>query len=283
MCAMTRRVFLMGGVSLFPFLYMEKFSLALRRYQVAIRALPPAFEGFTVLHLSDLHDKEFGSAGKDLVDLVSKENFDMVALTGDLVVGNRPRLTPALDLIAGLRAISEVPLFAVSGNHDWRLGLGAHFNDRLREAGVQVLSNCAVPLGRGKDRIWIVGVDDPVTGRNRLDRALADADSRSPRLLLSHSPQIYPQAVQYGLDLMLSGHTHGGQIRLPLLGALFVPGMGLLPPWDYGLYTSGATTLIVSGGLGESSIPLRINISPELALVTLRCSPTSQPGRPPAT
>lgn len=84
MSAMTRRAFLTGGVSFFPYLYLQKFSVAVRRYRVAIRNLPPAFEGFTILHLSDLHDKEFGDGGQDLVNLVRNERFDMVALTGDL-------------------------------------------------------------------------------------------------------------------------------------------------------------------------------------------------------
>ena len=277
MCAMTRRMFLMGGVSFFPYLYLERLSLAVRRYRVAIRALPPAFQGFTILHLSDLHDKEFGGAEGDLVGLLKQESFDMVALTGDLVTGDRPRLTPALELIAGIRAAWDGPLYSVCGNHDWRLGRGAEFNARLREAGVQVLSNSSLPLERGRDRIWIVGVDDPVTSRDRLDLALNGTDVGSPRLLLSHSPQIYPQAVSRGVDLMLAGHTHGGQIRLPILGAAFVPAMGFFPLWDYGLYRSGATTMIVSGGLGESGLPIRFNIRPEVSLVTLQCSPECRP------
>jgi uncharacterized protein len=283
MSAMTRRMFLMGGVSLFPYLYLERLSLAVRRYQVEIHALPPAFEGFTILHLSDLHDKEFGSAGEELISVLKKESFDLVALTGDLVAGNHPRLTPALELIAGLRANWEVPVLSVFGNHDWRLGRGREFGIRLAEAGVQVLSNSAFRLERGLDRIWLVGVDDPVTARDRLDLALRGTDQRSPRLLLAHSPQLYPQAVKNGLDLMLAGHTHGGQVRLPVLGAPFVPGMGFFPAWDYGLYQSGATTMIVSGGLGESGIPLRINIRPELSLVTLRSAPGHRQVPPSAT
>ena len=140
-----------------------------------------------------------------------------------------------------------------------------------------MLSNSSLALERGRDRIWIVGVDDPVTSRDRLDLALNGTDSGSPRLLLSHSPQIYPQTVSRGVDLMLAGHTHGGQIRLPILGAAFVPAMGFFPPWDYGLYRSGATTMIVSAGLGESGLPIRFNIRPEVSLVTLQCSPGCRP------
>ena len=281
MPAMTRRMFLMGGVSIFPYLYLERLSLAVRRYQVPVRGLPPAFEGFTILHLSDLHDKEFGVAGGQLLDLVRQEHCDMVALTGDLVMGEHPRLTPALNLIAGLRDIWGCPIYSVNGNHDWRLGRAAEFNGRLEEAGVRVLGNAATSLQRGRDRLWVVGVDDPVTGRDRLELALQGTADGAPRLLLSHSPQPYPQAVEQGVDLMLTGHTHGGQIRLPLVGALFVPGMGFLPRWDYGSFGSGSTTMIVSGGLGESGLPVRINIRPELAFVTLRALPMHRPDRPP--
>ena len=273
MSAMSRRVFLMGGVSVFPYLFIERVSVAVRHYQVSIRGLPPVFEGFTILHLSDLHDKEFGRAGEQLIGLFRQECFDMVAFTGDLVDGDRPRLTPALELISGLRDGWDAPLYSVLGNHDWRLGRGEELSGRLREAGVQVLSNRSAALHRGEERLWIIGVDDPVTARDRLDLALRDTDCRSPRLLLAHSPQLYPHAVQSGLDLMLAGHTHGGQIRLPIFGAPFVPSMGFFPAWDYGLYSCGRTTMIVSAGLGESCLPVRFNIRPEFALITLRGSP----------
>jgi len=271
-------MFLMGGVSFFPYLYLERLSLALRRYQVGIRNLPGAFEGFTILHLSDLHDKEFGSGGKELIELVRQEHFDMVAATGDLVRGDRPLLTPALELIAGLKALGPRPIFSVLGNHDWRLNRGREFNETLRDAGVGVLANSSELIEKGKDRLWVVGVDDPVTQRDRLEHALRDADSGVPRLLLAHSPQIFPQAIEKGMDLLLVGHTHGGQIRIPVLGAPYVPRMGFFPPWDYGLYSSGTSTMIVSGGLGESGLPVRFNIRPELSLITLRRLPSDPSG-----
>jgi uncharacterized protein len=277
MAAMTRRMFLMGGVSIFPYLYLERLAIAVRRYRVAVRALPPAFAGFTILHLSDLHDKDFGNAGEELTQLLRQESFDMVALTGDLVAGDRPLLTPALELIAGIQAISGRPVYSVSGNHDWRLERGAEFNARLRKVGVRVLSNSSASLERGRDRIWIIGVDDPITLRDHLDQALRGTDNRSTRLLLSHSPHPFPQAAKNGVDLMLAGHTHGGQVRIPVLGAPFVPAMGFFPRWDYGLYSSGATTLIVSGGLGESMLPIRFNMRPEVSLITLECLPAARP------
>lgn len=269
MTAMTRRMFLVGGCSIFPYLYLERLAVAVRRYRVPVAALPPAFEGFTILHLSDLHEKQFGNQAEELVRLIRHESFDIVALTGDLVVGNHPILTPALDLITAIRSFADRPFYSVSGNHDWRLERGKELNQKLADAGVNVICNRSMVIEKGGERISILGVDDPVTRRDRLPLALQDVDAKSPRILLSHSPHPYPQAIRNGIDLMLTGHTHGGQIRLPLLGAPFVPAMGFFPRYDYGLYRDGKSTLIVSGGLGESGLPVRFNIQPELALVTL--------------
>ena len=283
MAAMTRRMFLMTGVSLCPYLYLERLSVEVRRYRVPVRALPAAFEGFTILHLSDLHDKEFGSGGNELIALLGRERFDLIAFTGDLVTGTQPRLTPALDLIAGLKAISGAPVFSVLGNHEWRLERGEEFNARLREAGARVLSNSAAAVERGRDRLWVVGVDDPVTRRARLAPALVGVEQQAPKVLLAHSPHPYLQAQQHGIDLMLAGHTHGGQLRVPVLGACFVPAMGFFPRFDYGFYLCGPSALIVSGGLGESTIPLRVNIRPEVSLVTLTSAkPLGSRSNPPS-
>jgi len=269
MAAISRRALLVGGIALFPYLYYERLSVAVRRYRVPVRNLPTGFHGFTILHLTDLHDKEFGRHGKDLLGRLSELRFDMVALTGDLVVGNDPRLDPAIDLVKGIRSFTKNPVFSVPGNHEWAMQLAPEFNARLEQAGVRVLANNAEVLQRGKDRLWVIGVDDPVTERARLTQALNLTDAGSPRLLLAHAPHPFPQAVQAGVDLMLVGHTHGGQVRFPLIGAAYVPAMGFFPDWDYGLYRQGKTAMIVNGGLGESWLPIRFNIRPEVALVTL--------------
>lgn len=269
MMLLSRRAFLMGTLAALPYLYLEKESVRIRRYLVPVQDLPRAFEGFTILHLSDLHDKEYGPEGELLLALVQRERFDMVALTGDLVVGTAPSLKPALDLVAGIKKFFGGPIFSVPGNHDWRLDRGEEFNERLRQAGAKVIPNQTAVVEKGDERLQVVGIDDPVTRRARLAQAMDDTGAESPVVLLSHSPHPFPLAAKLGVDLMLCGHTHGGQLRLPLLGAAFVPAMGFFPPWDLGVFRKGKTTLIVSGGLGESGIPLRINIRPELTLATL--------------
>lgn len=269
MAAISRRVFLLGGVSFFPYLYYQKTSVAVRRYEVPVRNLPRSFEGFTILQLTDLHDKEFGAQGADLIELMSGLSFDMVALTGDLVVGEDPSLLPALELVRGIRSFSGSPIFSVSGNHEWGLEHAPLFNRKLAAEGVRVLSNQATFLERGKERLFVAGVDDPVTKRDRLESTLSETDANFPRVLLAHSPHPFEQAVQAGVEVVLAGHTHGGQVRFPLVGAAYVPSMGYFPRYDYGLYRRGKTTMIVNAGLGESFVPVRFNVRPEVVLATL--------------
>jgi hypothetical protein len=252
-------------------LHRERHAVEITRYRVGIPGLPRPFHGFTILHLSDLHDKEFGPGGSLLLERLRGESFDLVALTGDLVLGPQYRLTPALDLV---HALKDVPVYSVSGNHDWGengkdWGLGERIKRQLGEAGARVLSNESVPLEREGSRLWLVGVDDPVTGKDQLERALAQVPEHAPRLVLAHSPQLFPQAVRHEVDLLLTGHTHGGQIRFPYLGAAYVPALGFFPRFDYGCFSHGRTSMVVNAGLGESWLPIRWNIPPEAALITL--------------
>lgn len=281
MAAISRRTFLIGGAAFFPYLYYERVSVAVRRYRVPVHNLPAGFHGFTILHLTDLHGKEFGERGEALLSILRELSFDLVALTGDLVLRTSPSLEPALELVRGIGGFSKSPVFSVSGNHEWGAQLTPQVNSRLEQAGVRVLKNEAEVLQRGEDRLWMVGVDDPVTKRDRLAQALSLADARLPRLLLAHAPHPFPQAVQAGVDLTLVGHTHGGQIRLPLIGAPYIPSMGYFPKWDYGLYRQGKSIMIVNGGLGESWFPIRFNNRPEVTLVTLL--PWRPPGEAEAT
>lgn len=259
----SRRAFLIGGLSLIPYTYFETTSVAVRKYTVQINNLPPEFKGFTILHLTDLHSKMYGENQQDLLRLINRHRFDLTVITGDLVDGNNPDSEPALALIKDL----SKPVYFVPGNHDWWTGY--HIKKPLLFNGVRFLENSSGRLTRGGSHIWLTGVDDPFTGRARLDEALSSVTDAMPKVLLAHSPVIYPEATAKKADLILAGHTHGGQIRLPLLGALNVPGQGWFPQLDYGLFTSGKTNMIINSGLGESFIPFRFNCRPEIVLVTL--------------
>lgn len=260
-----RRTFLAGGAAaLFSYLYYDVHAVRVTSYKIPVRELPRAFEGYTILQISDLHNKEFGTDQEELIELISSLKYDLVVVTGDLINKYNPDEKPIGDL---LRSLVDKEVYFVPGNHEWWTGYT--IRSLLEEAGVERLENRAVRIKRGNAGFWLVGVDDPYLGRADLTLAQADIDTSEPRILLAHAPGIFPQAVSSGVDLVLVGHTHGGQIRIPLVGAILAPGQGFFPKYDYGLFTEGRTRMIVNCGLGESGIPVRTFNRPEIVLATL--------------
>lgn len=261
----SRRTFLIGGgLSLLTYLYFEISVVAIKKYTIPIYNLPSAFNGFTILQLSDLHSKEYGANQEKLLDIINTQQFDLVALTGDFVNASSPDINPAIHLITNL--ISK-PVFFVPGNHEWRSKYV--IRKPLLTLGVQLLENRSVKITKDAQHIWLVGVDDPYLHRDKLNVAVEQIKDSSPKILLAHAPSIFASAIKANFDLVMVGHTHGGQIRLPFVGAIVAPGQGLFPKFDYGLFTSGRTNMIINGGLGESSLPVRFNNRPEIVLITL--------------
>lgn len=251
---------LLGAYALF-----ETRSVVVTPYTVEIEGLPPAFDGFTILHLSDLHVKRYGDNQSGLARLIAAQDYDVVVVTGDFIDRNIPDPSPARELF---RALDDRPIYFVPGNHE--LTTGFRLRDEFPALGVTDLTNQAKPFTANKETLWFVGVGDPYVGRDRLDAALAEVDGDGPRILLAHSPGLFKQAQAAGIDLMLSGHTHAGQIRLPLIGALHIPGQGFFPKYDHGLFTAGKTKMIISAGLGETLVRLRFLSRPEIGLIELR-------------
>lgn len=250
---------------LVSYIFYETRFLVVKTYSIKIPDLPPAFKGFTILHLSDLHSKYFGEKQKDLLALIREQQYDLVAFTGDMVNKKNPLPEPGLELVKGL---AGKPVYFVPGNHEWSSGY--QIRQPLLDSGVEILENRSVKISRKKEHIWLAGVDDPYLGRDDLDQALSDAgEDQAPRLLLAHAPEIFDGAAKAGIDLVMVGHTHGGQVRLPVLGALIVPGQGFFPKYDYGVYSKEQTRMVITGGLGESGIPVRFNMDPEIVLIKL--------------
>ncbi len=266
MIEISWRFFILGGaLALLAYSLLEVKFLLIKKYTISIKGLSPAFDGFTILHLSDLHNKEFGHKQEKLLDLINKQEFHLVAITGDLVDKRNPGVRAGIHLVEEL---SHKPVYFVPGNHDWRNGFT--FREQLIESGVKILENQAEKVNLNGEHFWIVGVDDPYLGRDNLGQALSKVNDVTPKILLAHAPNIYDAAIKSGIDLVMVGHTHGGQVRLPILGAIVIPGQNLFPKLDYGLFSSGKTSMIINGGLGESVLPIRFNMKPEIVLLTLR-------------
>ena len=249
-------------------------SPAATQVTVASGALPEAFEGFKIAHVSDLHNAVFGRKNERLLSLIRAAEPDIIAITGDLIDSRHTDIDSALAFVEAAAEIA--PVYYVTGNHESRLDFD-EIEPRLIAAGARVLRNEAEDIGRGGERIRLAGIDDPSfirTGGTAEERAAAELEQLGDgggtfTVLLAHRPELVEVYAEYGAGLVLSGHAHGGQVRLPLLGGLYAPGQGLLPEYDSGLYSLGETQMVVSRGLGNSVAPLRVNNRPELVIVTL--------------
>ena len=260
------------------FLYRENNQIDTTAVTVQSDKLPAAFNDYKILQIADLHGKSFGSRQKVLLKKVNKLQPDVILMTGDLIDSRRNGEEEALQLMKQL--IPDYPVYFVTGNHEVRLNLT--ILPKLERLGVTVLRNTYVPLERDGQFIELLGIDDPTTTRwseglqepdgirQSLDQAQSTADPRAFQLLMAHRPEYLPLYAERKVDLVLSGHAHGGQIRLPFTDGMYAPGQGFFPELTAGQHTMENTRLIISRGLGNSLFPFRIFNHPELIVVTLR-------------
>lgn len=239
-----------------------------------VSGAPEAFSGFKIAQISDLHNAEFGTDNQKLIDILKSEAPDAIVITGDLIDARRTNTEIAESFARRCMEIADC--YYVPGNHEARLG-GTYdaFESALIADGVNVLRNGSVRIRKGMDAIRIVGVDDPAfakasDAKTNLDAALEALSSDDFTILLAHRPELIDEYSKWGIDLVLSGHAHGGQIRLPGIGGLYAPGQGFFPKYTSGNYTVGDTEMIVSRGIGNSAFPLRVNDRPEVVIVTLK-------------
>ena len=249
-------------------------SLQVERLTFSSPRLPEGFDGCTVVVLADLHGALFGENNQDLIDAVRAENPDYIFLTGDLL--DRYRRTPqsyAVDLGRAMAAIA--PTYFVTGNHEWALPDVPALKEALTEAGVTVLDNRFVTLERGGDQILLAGVDDP---NGYADQKTPEELAEEVRaawgdgfwLLLAHRNNLFaPRYSRLGADLVISGHGHGGMIRLPFTDGLISVERTLFPSYTAGFYEENGSTAFISRGLGNSGPSFRLFNRPEVAVLTL--------------
>lgn len=251
----------------------SKYGLGVTVYEPAYGRLPDAFDGFHIVHLSDLHCARFGRDNSRLVSAVAALEPDLIALTGDFLDRNAPKELPAISALCSA-LVRIAPVFFVSGNHDWSSGGMDELPGALGRAGVRCLRGEYVPLTRDGGRIIVCGAEDTSAGPGtaRPDALVAELRREYPEdfvLLLGHRNHWHARYPALDVDLVLCGHAHGGIIRLPGLGGLLGNDARFFPKYDAGLYR-GQYDMIVSRGLGNSvPIPRFLNI-PEIVSVRLR-------------
>ncbi len=246
-------------------------GVVVERVEVPLPGLPAELDGLTVVHISDLHYGFGRFCNEDsmaqITRLISSLDPDLIVFTGDLLDRSAdPSLAGTL-LLQGLKA--PLGVYAVMGNHDHHFGkekIARSFTD----SGVGVMVNRSVCIRKGGRHFWLIGLDDPLTGDPDLARAMAPIPPGDCKILLVHTPDIAPQAARVGIQLQLSGHSHGGQIRLPGVGALYCPPLGRKYPLGLREVPGSSTRVYTNRGLGTTVLPLRLFCPPEVTLLTLR-------------
>ncbi|HEY8552223.1 MAG TPA: metallophosphoesterase [Thermaerobacter sp.] len=228
----------------------------------------PLRGGLRLAYLTDLHAPHYRIDERALLAQIAAWDPDAVVFTGDLAEGPHLPARRGVDLLAALAR--RWPVFLVPGNHDHLHGWPG-LRQALEAAGVRVLVNRGAVVRHGTTAVFLAGVDDPHTGRDRLDQALAGAPRELPVVLLAHAPaaRIRQEAAARRVRLVLAGHTHGGQVRLPLVGALWIPGQGWLPRYDRGWFDVDGTWWYIASGLGTPKPWVRLLCPPEVVLVEL--------------
>ena len=252
-------------------------ALELNAYIVTSSRLPESFEGYRIAHISDLHSVQMGKDNKNLLDMLRKADPDMIAITGDLIDSRNTDVDVALQFVQ--EAVKIAPCYYVTGNHEARVEAYNELKAGLVSAGVMVLEDTSAEISIDGESIKLIGVNDPGFQRDyllgdsetvmesKLSALHRDGDGFA--ILLSHRPELFDTYVNHDLDLILSGHAHGGQFRIPFLGGIVAPNQGFFPKFDAGMYTDGNTNMLVSRGIGNSIIPFRINNRPEVILIEL--------------
>lgn len=266
-----------GGLAVWAF-WIEPRSLTVTRLEIASPAWPRTAPELRIVLLSDIHaagPHDLPPRCAQVVERANAEAPDLILLLGDYVDDRRLRtafVPPEViaPVLGRLRA--RLGVYAVLGNHDWRVG-GLRTARALAVAGIAPLDNAVQRLALAGGDCWLAGIGDASVGGDRLAATLAQVPDDAPVLLMTHSPEVFPE-VPERVALSVAGHTHGGQVRLPLIGAVYVPARCWR--YVYGHMVEGGRHLFVSRGIGQSTVPVRFLCRPEIVVITLRHGPEAQ-------
>ena len=236
-------------------------------YTYAAEQLDADLEGYRIVQISDLHNAKFGKNNQKLVGRIRECEPDMIVLTGDLVDSNHTNVDRAVQFVDEI--VKICPVYYVTGNHEYWLEKSEYdeLMDGLIGAGVVILDDQVVEISMGDAKFRLVGLDDKSLADGTLEALLSD--EKELTVVLAHEPQYFARYAGTGVDLVLSGHAHGGQFRLPFVGGIVAPDQEFLPEYTAGEYYMDGTEMIVSRGLGNSVIPARLFNYPEIVCVEL--------------
>jgi uncharacterized protein len=272
----SRRQFLLGAGAACGLLtggamyagFVEPYHPVIRRLTISLPDLPEALAGLTCLHLTDIHHSKIISIGyiSGCIEHAQELKPDIIFLTGDYVTGSRAFIVPCLEALARLE--SRYGIFAVPGNHDYWSDITL-LSRTLKRLGIPFLVNRHVKLSIKGSSLYVAGIDDMWAGRPSLDDALAGIPDTEKKILLMHNPDLFESLPPGKCDLILSGHTHGGQVNIPFIGPPIIPSQ-FGRKYAGGLFNKNGSTMLVNRGLGMVSPGIRFNCPPEIVLLSLQ-------------
>lgn len=258
-------------LGIYIFLLVNNEWISVTDYEFESELVPAAFDGFKITQVTDLHDAEFGENHKRLIKKVQATNPDAIFITGDVIDSRRYDLEQSLRAVEQLTLIA--PVYYVLGNHEVATNEPKVIYEALRRLDVRILVNESILLERAGEKIAIAGIEDPLMGMEvpkMIDLATEKIAEDTVTIMLSHRPERFEEYVDENVDLILTGHAHGGQIRIPFIGGLVAPTQGWMPKYTAGRFDKQNTTMIISRGLGNSVFPFRIFNLPEIVTVELK-------------
>ncbi|ROR29163.1 hypothetical protein EDD66_10398 [Mobilisporobacter senegalensis] len=270
MSKMKRRltILIIIVVLLIIFCFWQNNDIVVSKYQFNNTKIAKSYNGFVIVQISDLHNKEFGAGQRRLLKCVKEQSPDIIVITGDLIDSKRTNVEKAMNFIKG--AVDIAPVYFVTGNHELWTNEYLVLKEQMKRAGVIILNNQVQEIqNMNGDTIHIIGLDDNSLYDDTLKNLMDSLNGDSLNILLAHQPEYLSNYSMNNVDLVFSGHAHGGQIRLPFIGGLVAPNQGLLPKYTSGVYVMNDTSMIVSRGLGNSIIPVRVFNRPEIVTVKL--------------
>ena len=252
-------------------------DLEIYKYNVKSEDIPSEFDNFRIVQISDLHNAEFGENNEKLLSMLKQADADIIAITGDMIDSRNTNVDIALSFAK--EAVKIAPTYYVNGNHESRVPEEYEkLKQGLTDTGVTILKNSSADITIGDETITLIGINDPTFRMELVDDTMEQniahqlvnviPDNDNYKVLLAHRPE-YFDVYAGNVDLVLSGHAHGGQFIIPFVGGFVAPGQGFFPEYYEGSHIKENTEMIVSRGIGNSIIPFRINNKPEIIVAEL--------------
>jgi len=259
------------------YLYYQNNYLEVTNYSLENEKIPSSFNDYKIAQISDFHNTKSKRLTNSLIRKLKQEQPNIIVITGDLIDAKKTDIEVATHFIEEISKIAKI--YYVTGNHEVSTKDYEKLKENLISNNVTILENKSIFIKEKEEEINLLGIDDPsiirdsfiddsTITRTNLENISYDKEKYS--ILLSHRPELFDTYVQSNIDLILTGHAHGGQIRIPFIGGVIAPNQGIFPKYTSGVLKKDSTTMIISRGIGNSILPFRINNRPELVIITLK-------------